>query len=101
MKTDGYQAQDRGAADAYQRYLAGMDASMKQKVALTAAHLLCEGRIADMGMGSGQGSHALAALYPRLDVVGVDINPTMVALAAERHRLSNLSFVAGDIAQPV
>ncbi|HEY7373299.1 MAG TPA: class I SAM-dependent methyltransferase [Polyangia bacterium] len=101
MKTDGYQAQDRGAADAYQRYLAGMDASMKQKVALTAAHLLCEGRVADMGMGSGQGSHALAALYPRLDVVGVDIDATMVALAADHYRLPNLSFVAGDIAAPV
>jgi SAM-dependent methyltransferase len=101
MRPTGYQAQARGQADAYQRYLAGMDASMKQKVALTAAHLLCEGRIADMGMGSGQGSHALAALYPRLEVVGVDIDPTMVALAAERYRLPNLSFVAGDIAAPV
>ncbi|HXU00158.1 MAG TPA: methyltransferase domain-containing protein [Polyangia bacterium] len=102
MKTDGYEeAQARGAADAYARYLAGMDASMRQKVALTAAHLLCEGRVADMGMGSGQGSHALAALYPRLDVVGVDIDPTMVALAGDRYRLANLSFVAGDIARPV
>src|SRR5262250_1412884 len=93
--------QSRGDLGAYEAYLASMDASMKQKVALTAAHLLCEGRIADMGMGSGQGSHALAALYPRLDVVGVDIDPTMVALAADHYRLSNLSFVAGDIAAPV
>jgi hypothetical protein len=29
-------------------------------------------------MGSGSGSHALAAPYPRLHVVGVDVNPTMV-----------------------
>src|SRR3954452_19986820 len=101
MGNTDYAAQARGELEAYERYLAGMDASMRQKVALTAAHLLCEGRIADMGMGSGQGSHALAALYPRLEVVGVDIDATMVALAREQYRLPNLSFVAGDIAQPV
>src|SRR5437867_4234724 len=101
METSGYQAQGRGALAAYERYLRGMDASMRQKIALTAAHLLCEGRIADMGMGSGQGSHALAALYPRLEVVGVDIDATMVTLARARHVLPNLSFVTGDIAGPV
>jgi ubiquinone/menaquinone biosynthesis C-methylase UbiE len=92
---------DRGSRSAYDRYLAGMDASMKQKVALTAAHLLCRGRIADMGMGSGAGSHALAALYPQLEVVGVDVDANMVALARERYVLPNLSFVTGDVAQPV
>src|SRR5579859_1943087 len=92
---------DRGSRSAYDRYLAGMDASMKQKVALTAAHLLCRGRIADMGMGSGAGSHALAALYPQLEVVGVDVDPNMVALAREHYVLPNLSFVTGDVAQPV
>lgn len=92
---------DRGAATAYERYLRGMDASMRQKVALTAAHLLCEGRIADMGMGSGTGSEALAALYPGLEVIGVDVDPQMVALASERYRLPNLRFVVGDIAKPV
>jgi ubiquinone/menaquinone biosynthesis C-methylase UbiE len=95
-----YDEQARGDRSAYERYLRGMDASMKQKVALTAAHLLAQGRVADMGMGSGTGSHALAALYPSLDVIGVDINPTMVELARERYRLPNLSFAAGDIAAP-
>lgn len=93
-----YEQQERGDRSAYDRYLRGMDASMKQKVALTAAHLLASGRVADMGMGSGTGSYALAALYPSLEVVGVDINPTMVELAAERHRLPNLSFTTSDIA---
>ena len=91
----------RGARDAYQRYLAGMDSSMRQKVALTAAHLLCRGRVADMGMGSGAGSQALAALYPQLEVVGVDVDPTMVALADERYKLPNLSFIVGDVAREV
>ncbi len=101
MQRDDYDAQARGGADAYARYLAGMDASMKIKVALTAAHLLCEGRVADMGMGSGAGSHALAALYPRLQVVGVDIDPEIVQRARLAHALPNLSFQQGDIATPV
>ncbi|MBI2213388.1 MAG: methyltransferase domain-containing protein [Acidobacteria bacterium] len=98
MSTRDYSAQRRGDAAAYDRYLRGMDASMKQKIALTAAHLLSSGRVADMGMGSGSGSEALAALYPSLDVVGVDINPTMVELAAKKYTLPNLSFITGDIA---
>lgn len=93
--------QVRGTREAYERYLQGMDASMRHKVALTAAHLLCTGKVADMGMGSGAGSHALAALYPTLRVVGVDLDPTMVEMAAERYRLPNLEFVRGDIAEDV
>ena len=93
-----YEQQQRGDLGAYERYLRGMNSSMKQKIALTAAHLLASGQVADMGMGSGSGSHALAALYPALAVVGVDINPTMVELASERFTLPNLSFIAGDIA---
>ncbi|MGZ7030857.1 MAG: class I SAM-dependent methyltransferase [Thermoanaerobaculia bacterium] len=96
--SSSYEKQQRGDRSAYERYLAGMDASMKQKVALTAAHLLAQGTVADMGMGSGTGTHALASLYPSLHVIGVDINPTMVELAAARYVLPNLSFQCGDIA---
>src|SRR5262249_41080122 len=91
----------RGDRSDYERYLSGMEASMRQKVALTAAHLLCRGTIADMGVGSGSGSLALASLYPDLEVVGVDVDPNMVALAREKHRLPNLRFEVGDIATPV
>jgi SAM-dependent methyltransferase len=101
MGPAGYSAQARGDDDAYARYLRGMDASMRQKVALTAAHLLCEGRVADMGMGSGAGSQALAALYPRLEVVGVDIDETIVELARRTHQLPNLTFRQGDISEAV
>jgi SAM-dependent methyltransferase len=52
-------------------------------------------------MGSGLGSQALAALYPRLEVVGVDIDETVVERARRTHRLPNLSFTRGDIAAPV
>jgi len=91
----------RGDGGAYDRYLRSMDASMRQKVALTAAHLLGRGRVADMGMGSGAGTAALAALYPELQVVGVDLDPRMVELAREKHVLPNLSFTLGDIAERV
>lgn len=90
----------RTDSDAYTRYLAGMDASMRQKVALTAAHLLSSGSVADLGMGSGAGSAALAALYPALRVLGVDLDPTLVARARLEHPLPNLRFEVGDIARP-
>ena len=91
----------RGDAGAYDRYLQGMDASMRQKVAMTTAFLLGRGAAADMGMGSGAGSADLAALYPGLQVTGVDIDPDMVALARSRHRAPNLAFIQGDICAPV
>ncbi len=97
----GYAQQYRGDGGAYARYLAGMDTSMRQKVALTAAHLLALGKVADMGMGSGTGSHALAALYPALQVVGVDVSEKLVELARDRYVAANLSFVVGDVARPV
>ena len=100
MSDSEYLKQQRGGERAYDRYLAGMNASMRQKVALTAAHLLAEGSVADMGMGSGAGSVALASLYPQLQVVGVDVNPEMVERAAKTHVLPNLRFVVGDVAQP-
>ncbi len=52
-----YAAQHRGNADHYATCFAGMDASMQQKVALTTAHFPTRGRVADMGSGSGRGTH--------------------------------------------
>ena len=36
-----------------------------------------------------------------MEVIGVDIDPTMVARASERYQLPNLSFASGDIALPL
>lgn len=93
--------QHRGTPDAYDRYLKAMDGSMRQKVALTAAHLPGLGCVADMGMGSGSGTHAIAALYPDLSVVGIDLDPTMVSRAGKTHVLDNLTFALGDIGAAV
>ncbi|GAB4115115.1 MAG: hypothetical protein Fur005_23090 [Roseiflexaceae bacterium] len=96
-----YQRQDRGDQAAYAAYFAGMDASMQQKVALTTAYFPAAGRIADMGSGSGRGTYDLACLYPQLDLLGIDINPTMVAYASQHYQRPNLAYQVGDIALPV
>jgi hypothetical protein len=93
-----YKLQTRGDSAAYARYLRGMNASMRQKVALTAAHLLAEGVVADMGMGSGSGSDALASLYPALTVLGVDVSVEMTVTASWTYDRENLSFLCADIA---
>ncbi len=100
MSSANYDLQERGAGADYERYLTAMDASMQQKIALTAAHVLGQGWVADMGMGSGSGSEALAALYPSIRVTGVDINPEMVERATARFQRGNLDFRSGDIGKP-
>ncbi|HJQ60791.1 MAG TPA: methyltransferase domain-containing protein [Vineibacter sp.] len=88
----------RGDQSAYQRYFAGMDASMDHKAAFLAAHLVTDpgARILDLGCGSGALSARLAALAPGAEVVGIDIDPQSVALAREKYPLPNLSFEVGD-----
>src|SRR5215510_15151472 len=98
-----YTAQDRGDAAAYAAYFAGMDTTMRQKLAFVGAHFLLDpgARIADMGCGSGSGTYQLALLNPQIRVIGVDINPEAVRIASEKYRLPNLSFVVGDVADPL
>src|SRR5262245_42360650 len=98
-----YRSQDRGGADAYASYYAGMDATMRQKLAFVGAHFLLDpgARIADMGCGSGSGTYQLALLNPQIRVIGVDINPEAVRIASEKYTLPNLSFVVGDVADPL
>jgi ubiquinone/menaquinone biosynthesis C-methylase UbiE len=98
---DQYQNQDRGGQDEYVSYYAGMDNSMAQKVALVTSYLSLQGTIADMGSGSGKGSYDFARLFPRMNIVGVDINPTSVDYSREHYQAPNLSFVQGDIAEEV
>jgi predicted O-methyltransferase YrrM len=98
-----YDAQHRGTAGAYEAYYAGMDRTMRQKLAFVGAHFLLDpgARIADMGCGSGSGTYQLALLNPVIEVIGVDINPESVRFATEKYRLPNLRFIVGDAAEPV
>ena len=75
---DIYAQQDRKSSDAYASYFAGMDKSMRQKVALISSYIPAGGAVADMGCGSGRGSYDLCRLFPGLQVVGVDIDPASV-----------------------
>jgi SAM-dependent methyltransferase len=96
-----YDKQDRGNLSSYEEYFAGMDKSMQQKIALTTAHFPSRGRIADMGSGSGSGTFDLAKLYENLTLIGVDINPVTVEYSRNHHKLPNLKFETGDIADKV
>jgi SAM-dependent methyltransferase len=98
-----YHAQHRGDAANYASYYAGMDKTMRQKLAFVGAHFLLDAgsRIADMGCGSGSGSYQLALLNPQIHVIGVDISPESIRFAGERYKLPNLQFMVGDAAQPL
>lgn len=96
-----YSKQDRGDLSEYALYFAGMDITSRQKVAFATSAFPTQGDVADMGSGSGSSSHDLAALFPGLRVIGVDINPTSVARARERYQRHNLQFIEGDVAERV
>src|SRR5215470_10332792 len=98
-----YETQHRGHAAAYDSYFAGMDTTMRQKLAFVGAHFLLDpgSRIADMGCGSGSGTHQLALLNPQIEVIGVDISAEAIRIAGEKYRLPNLRFIVGDAAQPL
>lgn len=97
----GYDGQHRGSAAAYAEYFAGMDRSMRHKIALTTSFFPTSGTVVDMGSGSGSGSFDLASLYTGLSVIGVDVSEAAVAHARATFRRPNLSFRLGDIADPL
>ena len=72
---------------------------MRQKVALTAAHLLCVGKVADMGMGSGRGACARCALSDDARVESISIRRWSNSLA--RSSLFRILSSCRDIADRV
>jgi len=60
--------------------------------------LAADCRIADIGCGSGEITSRLAGLYPRAEVVGIDILEHTIALARGRHAdlAPRVSFQQGD-----
>jgi ubiquinone/menaquinone biosynthesis C-methylase UbiE len=60
-------------------------------------------RVLDLGCGPGQWAGDVAFLYPEWEVLGVDINATMVSYAhavARSQGRPNISFETMDITQP-
>ena len=59
----------------------------------------CNG-ILDIGCGAGEVSRALALTHPASAVLGLDISPTLIAVARNRGQgIANLAFVEGDAAR--
>lgn len=62
-----------------------------------------EGRLLDVGCGTGLLDYALARKRPRLEILGVDIDERAVGLARRYNALPNLSFAAlplGEVRGP-
>jgi len=93
-----YQSQDRGTEKNYDAYLSSMDSVSVEKVASASVFFnpTPGSKIVDVGMASGTNSHILARLFPQLTIIGVDINPKMVDIAAQTYQLPNLEFRIDD-----
>ncbi len=75
---------------------------IEDKAARISAHFLLPagGRIVDMGSATGEVTYVLARLNPRLEVIGADRDPSVVAFARKTFRLPNLTFITSDISIP-
>lgn len=93
-----YTKQNRGSDSDYSQYLEAMDAISVEKVASASVFFAPQkgNKIVDVGMGSGTSTAILANLFPNLQIVGVDINPTMVQIASQKYQRDNLLFKVDD-----
>ena len=95
-----YWAGERGSA--WVRHADGFDAQLSTYAVhlLAAADPMPGERVLDVGCGAGVTSFAAARLVgPEGSVVGLDISPTMLAVAsrrAEESGLTNVSFLCAD-----
>lgn len=98
MNKSNYLLQDRGSQIGYNHYLAAMDAVSIEKVASASVFFdpAPGNTIVDIGMASGTSSSILALLFPQVNIIGVDINPTMIDIARKTYQLPNLEFRLDD-----
>lgn len=57
--------------------------------------------IADIGCGNGEVTYAMAALYPHLKFIGVDMDSKAIQHAWNNYKMPNLSYRNGDVFQKV
>jgi SAM-dependent methyltransferase len=98
MLQNSYNSQDRGSQNEYLQYLSAMDKVIVEKVASASVFFdpTPGNSIVDIGMASGTSSNILAHLFPKLNIIGVDINPKMVEIASNTYNASNLEFRIDD-----
>lgn len=79
--------------------LKNIPAPTLRKAWFSMAHLLLPtgAVVADMGCEDGAITHAMAALYPRLNFVGIDTDSKQIAKAKRTYNLTNLEFRTADI----
>ncbi len=63
------------------------------------SHLLLDegSKILDMGCGDGDVTYAMAALYPKMQFIGIDKSIKTIKSAKARLKLANLKFKIGDV----
>lgn len=79
--------------------LSGTPKAVAHKAWFTTAHLLLDpgARVADMDCGQGLMTHAMAALNPDMNFVGIEKDRRRVLRARAKLKLPNLSFRALDV----
>lgn len=87
---------------ARRRFIIDMPEFIRVKAQMISAHFLLPAgaRVVDMGCETGEVTYMLAALNPRLEVIGIDRDPAVVEFARKTYRLPNLSYQTADIALP-
>jgi SAM-dependent methyltransferase len=56
-------------------------------------------RVLDVGTGTGVAALAAAARWPEAEVLGIDVSPSMIALAAAKETRPGVRFLVADVAE--
>jgi len=81
--------------EAYEVFLGRWTRRLSQPL-LDFARFRTNGRLLDVGCGTGSMAHAMAARWPARDIVGIDIALPYIAYARSQARPANLHFEIAD-----
>ena len=56
-------------------------------------------RVLDVGTGTGAAALVAAARWPEADVLGIDVSPSMIELAAAKETRRGVRFLVADVAE--
>jgi SAM-dependent methyltransferase len=65
----------------------------------TMAHLVLENgsKVLDIQCGNGLNTYVMAALNPKIEIIGIDRDVSLIEKAEKKYQLPNLKFMSGDI----